>query len=89
MMSFATVVDHHIATRGTTDSATEVESVIYEDDWRMPSSRTTDMRHHRDVRLALISSRCAMAHSAREITSGSSVRPSSVNSYSTRGGTSA
>ena len=40
-------------------------------------------------RLALICSWLAIAHSASAITSGTSDRPSSVTSYSTRGGTSA
>jgi hypothetical protein len=42
-----------------------------------------------DLRWALICSWLAIAHSASAITSGTSVRPSSVTSYSTRGGTSA
>ncbi|MCW2865445.1 MAG: hypothetical protein JWP48_7153 [Actinoallomurus sp.] len=48
----------------------------------------TDFRVPFD-RLALICSWLAIAHSASAITSGTSVRPSSVTSYSTRGGTSA
>jgi hypothetical protein len=42
-----------------------------------------------DLRWALICSWLAIAHSASAITSGTRVRPNSVTSYSTRGGTSA